>query len=405
MGVVTAFAKRSIALVSLPLTILILAQFFSPVIRDKFVEIYAVAVFIAMLCRFGADQFLYKTVSNEDPTGLGASPYLRGTFLLSFILAAAGLLFWLLLIPSALTWSEKLTVAAAVCSLILLMGSATMLQMAGSTLLSSLSYPTFFLVLVLAGKMSGLSVVDALLAASAISVVICCALLFATRNRQEKDAVSLGKLPKKLTPFAALSINKAFFDWGVSVYLIALLNPGALTIYVIANRLAAMLSIPANSLNAYLLREFSVNLNAGDVSANRQLMMQSIRLCLVTQAAIVIVYALSFPLLTQLFKVDGAALASVLIPLSIAQIIHGLTGPVGSMLLMSGHEKLVATISVSIAMGSMVFGYLATLWFGLAGLGIAIGAMLILQNVLYVFVMWRTEKYLPFAGAIGLERE
>ena len=65
MAVLLAFAKRLIALLSLPATIAILAWLFSPEARDNFVEIYAIAIFIAMLSRFGADQFLYKTISSE----------------------------------------------------------------------------------------------------------------------------------------------------------------------------------------------------------------------------------------------------------------------------------------------------------------------------------------------------
>ena len=96
-------------------------------------------------------------------------------------------------------------------------------------------------------------------------------------------------------------------------------------------------------------------------------MMHSIRLCVVTQVAIIAVYFVTFPFLASLFKLDAASLASVLIPLSIAQIVHGLTGPVGSLLLMSGHEKLVAAISISVAIGSLVSGYMATLWFRASG--------------------------------------
>lgn len=404
MAVLAAFAKRLIALLSLPVTIAMLAWLFSPEARDNFVEIYAIAIFIAMLSRFGADQFLYKTISSDAGEEAGDFSYRRSTLQLSLLMALAGLLCWVMVTPNSPGWSEALTVAVSVFALVLLMDRATAFQMAGDTLWSSLSYPTFFLFLVLVVLAAGFTNDGAFTIASLIIAAFCAGFLISKRRQPPERSIALPSLARKLLPYAALGGNKAFFDWGVSVYLVTLLNPGALSVFVIANRLAAMLSIPASSLNAYLLREFSVNIRSGDVSANRKLMMQSIRLCLVTQVGIIAFYVAAFPLVAGIFKVDANSLAAVLIPLSIAQIVHGLTGPVGSMLLMSGHEKLVAIISISVAVGSLISGYFATLWFGLLGLGIAIGGMLILQNLLYVFAMWRAERYLPFAGAMGLRK-
>ena len=404
MAVLLAFAKRLIALLSLPATIAILAWLFSPEARDNFVEIYAIAIFIAMLSRFGADQFLYKTISSEASDDADDFCYRKSTLQLSLLMALVGLLCWVLLTPNSTDWTIRLTVAVSVFALILLMDRATAFQMAGDTLWSSLSFPTFFLFLVLIVLAAGFTNNGAFTIASLVIAVFCAAFFIFQKRQSSARPIALPSLAQKLLPYAALGGNKAFFDWGVSVYLVTLLSPSALSIFVIANRLAAMLSIPASSLNAYLLREFSVNIRSGDVSANRKLMMQSIRLCLVTQVGIIAIYVAAFPLVAVIFKVDANSLAAVLIPLSIAQIVHGLTGPVGSMLLMSGHEKLVATISISVAVGSLISGYFATLWFGLLGLGIAIGGMLILQNLLYVFAMWRTERYLPFAGAMGLKK-
>ena len=404
MAVLAAFAKRLIALFALPASIIFVAWLFTPLIRDQFVETYAISIFIASLCRFGADQFLYKTGPQQSNQIFGSTVYSRATLLISLAFATVAYLIYLSFGALTISAGDRWLVAANIIALIFVMDRSTIFQLNGHTFLSSLAFPTVYLALAIIAMMAGLPVNYAFLTVS--GVVICVYLIggFLSERHDNEASVPLRPLLRTLSPYAALGANKAMFDWGVSVYLVALLSPTALSIFIIANRLAAMLSIPASSLNSYLLREFSVNIQAGDTSANRNLMMQSIRLCLASQIAIVAVYVIGISYIAALFKVDQSALIAVLIPLSLAQIVHGLTGPVGSMLLMSGHEKLVASISILVAVGSLVFGYLSALYFGIIGLGIAIGGMLILQNILYVIAMWRKEKYLPFAGALGLEK-
>jgi O-antigen/teichoic acid export membrane protein len=403
MAVYSAFLQRSIALLSLPATIVILAWLFSPEVRDSFLSNYAIAITVAMLSRFGSDQFLYKTLSNKNSEEPLSSSYQRSTLLLSFMLALAALLGWELVAPDFFTGIKQFSFVTTVFAFILLFDRATAFQMTGNTLWSSLSYPTVFLGILLISLVTGATVNGAFFITSLTIIALCLLGIIVERRRSQAKEIALPALARKLTPYAAVAGSKTFFDWGASIYLVTLLNPAALSVFVIANRLAALLSIPASSLNAYFLREFSVNLGSGDAAASRGLMAQSIRLCLVTQITIIGLFIAAHSQIASFFKVDIGSLTMVLIPLSIAQVFHGFTATAVSMLLMSGHELRVAKISVLAGFGALIFGYLGTLWFGLSGLAIAISAVHVLQNILYVFSLWQFERILPFAGTFRLK--
>lgn len=396
MRIVIAFLKRSTALTSLPLCLAFLAWSHSPETRDQFVNIFALACLVAMLGRFGSDALLYKKSScDPDPKHFSwcESLALRISLALTVLLSVA----WASAFrPAGYSTNDVTTVGLSAIALVALQHASTLLQIRGWTLMSSLIFPAPLLVFATCGVLLGVGVSWALSFASLLVIGICIASKLCIRPRLPCGSDHSVSQFKEVLPYAALSINKAFFGWGVSVYIAYMLGPASLTVFVIGNRLAALLSMPANSLNPYFLSEFSSESCERMKEQNHQLTVNAIRLSLAVQFVILAVYLFSFPYIAAFFKVDVYDLLLVVTPLCLAQVFHGMTGPVGSLLLMSGYERSVASVSLSVAVGTLLMGFLASWSFGLLGLGVAHGGMLVLQNILYVAILWRRDRRIPF---------
>ncbi|QDS87230.1 hypothetical protein EC9_14080 [Rosistilla ulvae] len=357
---------------------------------------------LALLCRFGADEFLYSTITAQDTEFSRAISHSHATLLLSFGLLACAIIAWLG-IRQPRDHDTILAVISTTVALILLQNRATAFQIRGRTFASSVTFPGAFLLVVVIAIAAGVDLKHAFFLAALISIIVTLPLVAKEgSNCEKREQISPRKLIAQMVPYAAINTNKVCFAWGASMYVVTILDAAALSTFVVASRLSAMFSLPANCLNAYVLRELTMNQSAGESVANYRLMTSVIRLSIAIQLLILLIYLCTFPIIAGAFRVDPIALLVVMTPLCVAQIFHGLSGPAGAFLLVHGQQHVVATISIVVAMFAFAFGYLGAANFGLIGLGIATGAMLVIQNIAFMVVMFRCHGNLPLSGFLGI---
>jgi len=105
-------------------------------------------------------------------------------------------------------------------------------------------------------------------------------------------------------------------------------------------------------------------------------------------------FMLAEPILSlfgETFSAAGLALRIVLV----GQLVNGSIGSVGFVLIMTGHERLAATIVAVVAPCSLTFLVVVISIFGLEGAAIARAATLIGLNIINAIYVWKRLKIVP----------
>jgi len=403
MHLVMALSLRLLGPLSFVALLLVISNSYAPEGSAKLITIYSWAMLVSILSRIGFDQLIFEfslhfkqqnnRISNRIVSNaLGASlliaiVLLSGLYLLSKFYAVSqpfdkyntALLYWIVL-------GMTLSSLAASCA-----------QSKGATLTSVLLFPFLLNVSITLALISNFSVQAS--AGIGISVSSFFSFIYLLKNFQLSVRYLKFGYIFKSAKYYALNLNKLVFDWGLSYYVAITLGAPAAFLFLFANRIGTLSALPLTALNSYILPLFSLNHRTAG-GGNKSLSKKIVYLTFSSQVLILLFIFIFFDAIVAISQQEKTALYGVLLPLIIAQIVNVLTGPAGSILLMSGSVKPVIIVSIVSAILSLLASIQVAQLFGVQGVAFVVATGLIFQNLTYAVLLYQRDGYNPTIEAI-----
>ncbi len=189
--------------------------------------------------------------------------------------------------------------------------------------------------------------------------------------------VSLPLLGIALVQIASVQIN--------TILLGAWLDSEAVGLYNVAIRVASLNALVLSGINSIMGPKIAVLHSNNEFPQLRNLLQRSVLFATVMTLPISLPFWFAPSWIMNLFGADYVSGAPVLVILAIGQAVNSATGPVGTLLIMSGYEKRQRNnIAISTAVG-IVSGWILIPQLGVLGAAISTSISLICQNVYAAF--------------------
>lgn len=191
-----------------------------------------------------------------------------------------------------------------------------------------------------------------------------------------------------------LSISFSFLVTGLSglaqnvlVILIAgyFLTQTDLGLLRMADRLAIMISFPLIVINSIYPPLFSKLHSSMQTDALHAAIRDSARACFFLSTPVFLLVLIFGEELLNVFGEEFVSAYPFLIAVSFGQWINAITGSVGFVLSMTGHEKILRNIAIFITIFTLINFTLASHYFGVIGAAVALGLSLALQNLMALY--------------------
>lgn len=167
------------------------------------------------------------------------------------------------------------------------------------------------------------------------------------------------------------------------------LNSAELGYFKSAQQVAVLISFVLVVINAVFPPRFAALYHRGEMSELAKLARQGVVLGTLIATPFLLVCLVWPSWVLSWFGEGFSAAENLLRVIAISQLVNVMTGSVGFLLNMTGHEKLMRNISLlSNFVGLLAFATLPYL-FGAIGAAFALSIIMVLQNVLAMFFVWR----------------
>lgn len=162
----------------------------------------------------------------------------------------------------------------------------------------------------------------------------------------------------------------------------ALVAPGALAVYAVAQRMLAFLTVPLQITNTAIIADVPQLFKQRKMLQLQKLVSLAANVSALP-AMIVGAILLAFPetILSFAFGQYYGSGALFLMILVIGQLICVATGPCQVVLVMTGHEKTAMLVNFFTAIFAIMSGLVGVCYFSMAGLAAAVSLTIVLQNV------------------------
>lgn len=182
-------------------------------------------------------------------------------------------------------------------------------------------------------------------------------------------------------------------------------DPSEVGIYQVALRLSALTSLPVLAINSIAAPKFASLNSLKDTIGLEKVIRQSTKMTFWVSLPILSVF-ITFPeFVLSFFGEEFKAAALSLIFISIGQFISSISGSVGNLLQMTGHQNKMQLIILTGTAVNICLNYLLIPRYGIAGAGFASMIGVTVWNLSAVYVIWKemniTTIYIPNITKIG----
>lgn len=192
---------------------------------------------------------------------------------------------------------------------------------------------------------------------------------------------SSGQLLASCLPLLMVAVMGLFVMWGSQLMAGIFLSAADVAMLAVAQRTSMLTSLILVAVNAVAAPQFAHLYQQKDYGQLKQAALRSVRI-MVLMALPFLVGLCVFPqFIMSLFGSDFAAGAVILPILACGQFINVMTGSVGYLLNMTGHERDMRNVMIVTGVFSLLLSYALTLMYGLVGAAIATALSVALQNL------------------------
>lgn len=231
-----------------------------------------------------------------------------------------------------------------------------------------------------------------------VAIVAMIHALFAWNRRlpgiwRERGAFDTRRLLRTSVPVLLVTSMNLVMGWTDILVLGIWADASQVGIYGISMRIAALTAFVLGAINIVVAPQFAALHAEGDVAALRRLAQQSAFWTTVVAAPALLVLVLVPDLILQLFGPqfkDGAWTLRILV---VGQFVNLATGPVGTLLLMTGHEKLMRNNVAASAALNLIGNLVLVPSYGATGAAASTAFSLAVMNVIS-WVMVRKKLHI-----------
>ncbi|WP_207064083.1 polysaccharide biosynthesis C-terminal domain-containing protein [Motiliproteus sp. SC1-56] len=207
------------------------------------------------------------------------------------------------------------------------------------------------------------------------------------------STISWNELFKSCMPLWVVMLMAELIQWSGQFIAGAWLDASSVAFLSVAQRTAMLTSFVLIAVNLIVAPRFAALYKQGNKAGVQRLAINSVRLMAVVAFPIIIVM-LAFPsFIMGLFGPEFRQAGLLLQILALGQFVNVVTGSVGYLLMMSGHEKDMRNVMLLCGPLAVVLALILTPMYGAVGSAIATAIALASQNLLAV---WMVKKRLGF---------
>ena len=166
------------------------------------------------------------------------------------------------------------------------------------------------------------------------------------------------------------------------------------SLFSVAWRTAMLINLVLLAVNASAQPKFAALYARQDMAALAATARKATLLMTVCAAPVFLVFLLAPAFIMGAFGSDFAAGAACLQILSIGQFVNVATGSVGALLVMSGHERDYRNGQIAAACIVLLLNYALIRSHGAVGAAIAAASALVVQNILFGYLVWARLRIL-----------
>ena len=166
------------------------------------------------------------------------------------------------------------------------------------------------------------------------------------------------------------------------------------SLFAVAWRTALLINLVLLAVNAIAQPKFAALYARQDMAALAATARTVTMLMTLFAAPAFLIFVLAPAFVMGAFGSDFAAGAATLQILSIGQFVNVATGSVGVLLVMTGHERDYRNGQITAACVVLVLNYMLTPSYGAVGAAIAVASALVVQNVMFAYLVWARLRIL-----------
>lgn len=412
-GASTSFLFRILGAASQLVFSLLAARLFGAEGYGVYALALSITVIVSTLSRWGLDQSTLKHLSvfaDQGQWGAVKEAFSKAFFMVAglSVLATAPVYLLAAWLADVLFAEPGLVVMLRIMAfsifpfalLNLIAESLRALKKVGLyTLVQGLFIPVLSSVILAGGYFAGSEVSFVAFAyVSACYLTLIIALLIWGRTfRQTSDTAMQGgcvaslSLLKTASPMAWVALVGMMMSFSETILLGVFHTSAEVGIYAIALRLALLINFVIIAFNSILAPKFAALHQQGAAARMEALANSSVRIMLLLTVPVFAVFFMVPDYLLLIFRPEFTDASTALVILAFGQLFNILSGPVGVILLMSGHEKVMRKNVFLAAMTSFSAGLLLIPSFGVAGAACAATLGMFILNFL---TAWAVRKLL-----------
>lgn len=199
------------------------------------------------------------------------------------------------------------------------------------------------------------------------------------------ESVSWKTLLEPVLPLWIVLVMSQLIQWSGQFIAGAYVSPEQIAQLAAAQRTALLSSFVLMAVNLVVAPRFAAMHRQGDMDGVRRVALMSVRMMLLAATPIIALMLLFPDWLMWLFGDGFEAGAPLLRILAIGQFVNLATGPVGYLLMMTGHEKDMRNSLLLIAPASVLVSFWLIPAYGAVGAALATALAVASQNLLSVY--------------------
>ena len=190
-------------------------------------------------------------------------------------------------------------------------------------------------------------------------------------------------------PLLIAGFCQASTAWIIFAIIGAWLNSAEVGAYRVVGQVVTIIALMLTTIEALVSPDLAGDFRVNDVKGAWRRHRKASYLMLLAAAGPVLACMLAPKYILHMFGAEFVSAAGALMVLSGAQIVNVLTGPIGSVMVMSGHERLSLVLSICALIISVTACALLVPVLGLIGAAMASASALVLRNILAYAIMRR----------------
>lgn len=165
-------------------------------------------------------------------------------------------------------------------------------------------------------------------------------------------------------------------------------------VYNVALKISMLTSITLMAINAIAAPKFSEMWGKKDINGLKKVVQQSSKMIFWSSLPILILFLLAPKFLLAFFGDEFTIGATVLVILTIGQFFNAISGSVGTLLSMTGHQVIVQNVLIVSIVINIFLNYILVAPLGMVGVGIATATSTVIWNLLMVYFVWKKLGFL-----------